>query len=90
MKIYIEVHCLPLYNFPREDNPDARAAWAKLLLDRHAYLFQNPEGRLFMLPFRILIEIMASMIWWLSPHGDLWFHHSRMFVSIHTPQYVDL
>ena len=62
MKIYIEVHCLPLYNFPGEDNPDARAARAKLLLDRHAYLFQNPEVRLFMLPFRILIGIMAPRI----------------------------
>ena len=57
MSTYIEVHCLPLYNFPGEDNLDARAARAKLLLDQHAYIFQNPEVCLFILPFRILIEI---------------------------------
>jgi len=48
MKKYVEEQCLPLYNFPGPDEPDARVARAKLLLNQHAYLFQNPEVRYFM------------------------------------------
>jgi hypothetical protein len=53
MKKYVEEECLPLYNFPGPDEPDARVARAKLLLDQHAYLFQNPEVCSFIFPFPI-------------------------------------
>jgi len=78
MKTYIEVHCIPLYDVPGEDNPDARAARAKFLLDQHAYIFQNPEVRLFMLPFRIL-----------SPFGDLCFRYTYMLLGPNVSIYVD-
>ena len=56
MKKYVEEECLPLYNFPGPDEPDARVARAKLLVDEHAYLFQNPEVCFYILlvPFPLI------------------------------------
>ena len=46
MKEYILAERLPLYDMPGQDEPDARVALAKLLLDWYAYLFEDVEVRM--------------------------------------------